>query len=265
MTLHEVFIKNKKIKKGAHPYIIAEIGVNHEGSISSAKKLIEAAARGGAHAAKFQTYKAEKIASVNSPYYWDLKKEKSKNQFELFKKYDSFNAHHYKELHNHCVKNKIDFLSTPFDVECLRFLDPLLNFYKIASADINNIPLLNQNYTIEVWDEDGITSDDNLGSVSFNGYSSSSTLTNGDLVMEYTILEVQPTPFADVVDTIYVYDSPTQPSFSYDEENVILSLDSFDFKKIILIGSELALVGQFFTNSYKSFKICSSISFFFQL
>jgi hypothetical protein len=44
--------------------------------------------------------------------------------------------------------------------------------------------------------------------------------------VEYTILEVQPTPFADVVDTIYVYDSPTQPSFSYDEENVILSLDS---------------------------------------
>ena len=122
---------SKQIKSGAHPYIIAEIGVNHEGSISNAKKLIEAAARGGSHAAKFQTYKAEKIASVNSPYYWDLKKEKSKNQFELFKKYDSFNAHHYKELHNHCVKNKIDFLSTPFDVECLRFLDPLLNFYKI--------------------------------------------------------------------------------------------------------------------------------------
>lgn len=95
-----------------------------------------------------------------------------------------------------------------------------------VSWNLDNIPLTNQNYTIEVWDEDGITSDDNLGSVSFNGYSSSSTLTNGDLVMEYTILEVQPTPFADVVDTIYVYDSPTQPSFSYDEENVILSLDS---------------------------------------
>ncbi|MGB2137586.1 MAG: T9SS type A sorting domain-containing protein [Flavobacteriales bacterium] len=95
-----------------------------------------------------------------------------------------------------------------------------------VSWSLDNIPLTNQNYTIEVWDEDGITSDDNLGSVSFNGYSSSSTLTNGDLVIEYTILEVQPTPFADVVDTIYVYDSPTQPSFSYDEENVILSLDS---------------------------------------
>jgi len=142
MAFHKVFLKNKNIKNGIHPYIIAEIGVNHEGSISKAKKLIEAAARAGAHAAKFQTYKAEKIASVNSPYYWDLKKEKSKNQFELFKRYDSFKANHYKELYIHCVKNKIEFLSTPFDVDCLKFLDPLLNFYKIASADINNLPLL---------------------------------------------------------------------------------------------------------------------------
>jgi PKD repeat protein len=96
-----------------------------------------------------------------------------------------------------------------------------------VSWNLDNIPLSNQSYSIQVWDQDGFfTGDDNLGSVSFNGYSSSSTLTNGDLVVEYTILEVQPTPFADVVDTIYVYDSPTQPSFSYDEENVILSLDS---------------------------------------
>ncbi|MBL6663815.1 MAG: T9SS type A sorting domain-containing protein [Flavobacteriales bacterium] len=96
-----------------------------------------------------------------------------------------------------------------------------------VSWDLDNILLTNQSYSVQVWDQDGVfTGDDNLGSVSFDGYSSSSTLTNGDLVVEYTILEVQPTPFADVVDTIYVYDSPNQPSFSYDEENVILSLDS---------------------------------------
>lgn len=96
-----------------------------------------------------------------------------------------------------------------------------------VSWNLDNIPLSNQSYSIQVWDQDGVfTGDDNLGSVSFNGYSSSSILTNGDLVVEYTILEVQPTPFADVIDTIYVYDSPTQPSFSYDEENIILSLDS---------------------------------------
>ena len=96
-----------------------------------------------------------------------------------------------------------------------------------VSWSLDNIPLSNQSYSIQVWDQDGVfTGDDNLGSVSFDGYSTSSTLTNGDLVVEYTILEVQPAPFADVVDTIYVYDSPNQPSFSYDEENVILSLDS---------------------------------------
>ncbi len=96
-----------------------------------------------------------------------------------------------------------------------------------VSWNLDNIPLSNQSYSIQVWDQDGVfTGDDNLGSISFNGYSSSSTLTNGDLVVEYTILEVQPTPHADVVDTIHVYDSPTQPNFSYDEENVILLLDS---------------------------------------
>tara|TARA_A200000113_G_scaffold10085_1_gene9919 strand:- start:510 stop:2267 length:1758 start_codon:yes stop_codon:yes gene_type:complete len=96
-----------------------------------------------------------------------------------------------------------------------------------VSWSLDNIPLSNQSYSIQVWDQDGVfTGDDNLGSISFDGYSTSSTLTNGDLVVEYTILEIQPTPFADVIDTIYVSDSPNQPSFSYDEENVILSLDS---------------------------------------
>ena len=96
-----------------------------------------------------------------------------------------------------------------------------------VSWSLDNIPLINQSYSIQVWDQDGVfTGDDNLGSVSFDGYSTSSTLTNGDLVVEYTILEVQSTPFADVVDTIYVYDSPIQPYFSYDEENVILTIDS---------------------------------------
>ena len=96
-----------------------------------------------------------------------------------------------------------------------------------VSWELDNIPLANQNYSIQVWDQDGpFTSDDNLGSVSFNGYSSSSTVTNGDLVVEYTILEIQPLPFADVIDTIYVYNSPNQPSFSFDEENITLTLDS---------------------------------------
>ena len=77
-----------KIKEKKLPYIIAEIGVNHECSLKKAKKLIDLAAKGGANAAKFQTYKASLLASKYSPAYWDLKKEKSESQYKLFKKYD---------------------------------------------------------------------------------------------------------------------------------------------------------------------------------
>ena len=57
------------------PFIIAEIGVNHEGSMITAKRLIDEAKEGGAHAVKFQSYKAETIASKHSPAYWDLSQE----------------------------------------------------------------------------------------------------------------------------------------------------------------------------------------------
>tara|TARA_B100002051_G_C16707413_1_gene624610 strand:- start:203 stop:1255 length:1053 start_codon:yes stop_codon:yes gene_type:complete len=132
----------EKIKKNNIPYIIAEIGVNHECSMKNAKKLILSAKRGGAHAAKFQTYKAYKIASKNSKSYWDLKQESTKSQFELFSKYDKFNEKDYKELSQFCKKNRIDFLSTPFDLESVDFLYKLMPAYKISSSDITNYPLL---------------------------------------------------------------------------------------------------------------------------
>ena len=133
---------NKVLKQYNLPYIIAEIGVNHEGSLDKAKELIFLAKEGGADAAKFQTYKAETLASVNSPYYWDLTKESTKSQFALFKKYDTFNVDEYQILADYCSKIEIDFLSTPFDLESVDFLDPMMPFFKIASADITNIPLL---------------------------------------------------------------------------------------------------------------------------
>lgn len=142
-------MKGKKIKLGerilypnSKPYIIAEIGVNHEGSIEQAKKLIELAKMGGADAAKFQSYKADNLASRNSPSYWDTTKEPTKSQHELFQKYDQFNPEDYVTLFKHCKKNKIDFLSTPFDDNSIEFLDPLVPFFKIASADLTNIPFL---------------------------------------------------------------------------------------------------------------------------
>jgi sialic acid synthase SpsE len=124
------------------PYIIAEIGVNHEGDIGLAKKLIDQAAGSGAHAAKFQSYKANKIASKNSPAYWDLNAEPTESQFKLFQKYDMFGEDEYEQLARHCKKKNIHFLSTPFDLEAADFLDPLMPAYKIASADITNLPLI---------------------------------------------------------------------------------------------------------------------------
>ena len=97
MKLNEIF-KNKNLEKRDKVYFIAEIGVNHEGSINIAKKLIKEAKFAGADAVKFQTYKASKIASKYAKAYWDIKKEPTKNQFDLFKKYDSFNESDYKLL-----------------------------------------------------------------------------------------------------------------------------------------------------------------------
>ncbi|MFM7820213.1 MAG: N-acetylneuraminate synthase family protein [Actinomycetota bacterium] len=139
----------KKIKLGDRivgetdlPYVIAEIGVNHEGSLHNAKLLIESAKRGGADAAKFQTYKAGLIASKFSPSYWDTTKEPTTSQYELFTKYDSFGQAEYAELAKHCADCGIEFVSTPFDLGAVDMLDPLMRFFKIASADITNPPLL---------------------------------------------------------------------------------------------------------------------------
>ena len=129
-------------KKNTQPYIIAEIGVNHNCDIKLAKKQIFLAKKGGANAVKFQTYKAEKIASKYSKYYWDLNEEKTKSQFDLFKKYDHFNEKDYFTLANYCKKIKIDFSSTPFDVECVDYLKKIVKFFKISSSDINNFQLL---------------------------------------------------------------------------------------------------------------------------
>jgi len=140
MGLKSKFFTKKK--ENSFPYIIAEIGVNHEGSLNKAKKLIIEAVKGGADAVKFQTYKAETLASKKSPAYWDTSKEKTKSQFKLFKKFDKFDKEHYKKLFNFCKKKKIDFSSTPFDEKSVDFLNPFLKYYKIASADINNLSLI---------------------------------------------------------------------------------------------------------------------------
>ncbi len=111
-------------------YIIAEIGINHNGDINIAKELIESAARSGVDAVKFQTYITEKRVSADSPIFDILKK------CEL--PFDAF-----LELKLHSEKHNLEFFSTPFDNESVNYLESInVGIYKIASFDIVNKNLL---------------------------------------------------------------------------------------------------------------------------
>lgn len=142
MTAASMRLGSRTVNAGGAPYVIAEIGVNHEGDLDTAKRLIDLAREGGADAAKFQSYKAGRLASRHSPAYWDTAKEPTTSQFQLFSKYDAFGPDEYVTLAEHCQDVEIDFLSTPFDLGAVEFLNQLVPFYKIASADITNLPLL---------------------------------------------------------------------------------------------------------------------------
>ena len=138
----KIKLGNRVITNNSRPYIIAEIGVNHENSLEKAKILVDQAKLGGADAVKFQSYTAEKLASKNSPAYWDTTKEKNSKSIPAFKKYDQFSYKEYEELSNYCKQINIDFSSTPFDEEAVDYLEELVPFYKVASSDITYIPLL---------------------------------------------------------------------------------------------------------------------------
>ena len=100
--------------------------------------MIDEAKEGGANAIKFQTYKADKIASKNSPAYWDTAKETAINQYQLFKRYDRFWKKEFELLKKYCDSNEIEFLSTPFDLESATFLNDLMDVFKVSSSDITN-------------------------------------------------------------------------------------------------------------------------------
>ena len=125
--------------------IIAEAGVNHNGSLSMAYKLVEAASKSGADYIKFQTFKTElnisKIAK-KADYQIENTNDKVETQFEMVKKLElSFND--FKKLKEYCDKLNIGFLSTGFDFESVDFLDKLgMDYFKIPSGEITNKPLL---------------------------------------------------------------------------------------------------------------------------
>lgn len=141
MKILDLF-KNPPKREIVRPYIIAEAGVNHEGSMYTAKRLIDEAKEGGADAIKFQTYKAETIASKDSPAYWDTTKEPTYSQYKLFKKHDKFWKKEFVELKKYCDQVDIEFMSTPFDVAAADFLNDLMDVFKISSSDITNKPFI---------------------------------------------------------------------------------------------------------------------------
>ena len=128
-----------------HTYIIAEAGVNHNGSIELAIELIDVACESGADAVKFQSFKSEKLVSKNAvkAEYQMLTTDKNESQFDMIQRLELDVASHHK-LQKHCEQRDIQFLSTPFDSESLDLLVNALDLplIKVSSGDLTNAPLL---------------------------------------------------------------------------------------------------------------------------
>lgn len=133
------------MKHGNEVFIIAEIGVNHNGSLEMAKQLMDIAAQAGANAVKFQTYKTEQVMLPDAPKaaYQMKNADKKETQYEMVKKLElDYDMHLMLKENAH--RKHIQFLSTPFDLDSLEFLvDSLqLPIIKIASGEMTNAPLL---------------------------------------------------------------------------------------------------------------------------
>lgn len=126
--------------------IIAEAGVNHNGDMGIAKRLIDEASLAGADAVKFQTFKTEKLVCRTAPKaeYQMETTVVSETQYDMLKKLElSFQMH--RELIRHCREKNILFLSTPFDMESIHLLKGLdLPVFKIPSGEITNLPYLRE-------------------------------------------------------------------------------------------------------------------------
>lgn len=125
-------------------FIIAEAGVNHNGDINLAKKLIDAASDAKVDAIKFQTFKTEKVISINAQKaeYQKKNTENNESQYEMIKKLE-LDSEEHKELIKYCKEKNILFLSTPFDNESIDLLNELgMNIFKIPSGEVNNLPYL---------------------------------------------------------------------------------------------------------------------------
>ena len=123
------------------PMVIAEAGVHHRNSVELAETFIRQAAAAGAHAIKFQTYLASRLATRWAPTYWDS--GDGKTQHDIFAERSLLTRDDYARLFRCAKDNRILFLSTPFDPQSAAMLHELgMVAFKIASADLTNVPLL---------------------------------------------------------------------------------------------------------------------------
>jgi len=135
---NEITIKNKKIGRQQPTYIIAEIGSNHNRKMDTARRLIDKAAEAGVDAVKFQTFKAEKLYSKNTPLF---SKENIK-PFDLIKSIELPYEWHQK-LFDYANEKNLHFISSPFDFEAVDLLDEIgVPAFKIASFEITDLELL---------------------------------------------------------------------------------------------------------------------------
>ena len=141
---NQVKLGNKIVGDNNKPFIIAEAGLNHNGDIAIAKKLIDEAKRVGCDAIKFQTYKSDNRVSneVKSAKYAEEADGLQENIYQMFKRLEMSKKDHV-EIFRYARRKKIEIFSTPFDENSVDFLEKLkVKFYKIASIDLVNLPLI---------------------------------------------------------------------------------------------------------------------------
>ncbi len=125
-------------------FVIAEAGVNHNGDVDLAKKMVDAALDAGCDAIKFQTFSAEDMVTPKAPKakYQKATSQAGESQFDMLKRLELSREDH-EEIFAYCQKRQIMFMSTPFDTQSADFLFDLgLEIFKIPSGEITNLPLL---------------------------------------------------------------------------------------------------------------------------
>jgi len=144
VKMKNVRIGDRLIGEDEPVFIVAEVGVNHNGSVNMAKKLIDAAKDAGADAVKFQAFKTEKMVTkyAGKPKYQKETTNSTKSQYEMLKNLE-LKSHEIEELYRYATRRGIIFLASAFDKESVNLLNKLgVSAFKVASGEITNFPLL---------------------------------------------------------------------------------------------------------------------------